>query len=69
MDTRKVIFLLCTTAFLTACGTSPEERRDKAEAQYYEEKTNMMQAYQECIKEANDDQEKLDACERLKAVE
>ena len=29
----------------------------------------MMQAYQECIKEANDDQEKLDACERLKAVE
>jgi len=69
VDTRKVIFLLCTAALLTACGTSPKERRDKAEAQYYEEKTNMMQAYQECIKKANDDQVKLDACEPLKPVE
>jgi outer membrane biogenesis lipoprotein LolB len=66
---KKLVCLVCAAAFLTACGTSPEERRDKAEAQYYEEKTNMMQEYQACIKKAKDDQQQLDACERLKPVE
>ena len=69
MNTQKFVFLVSTAVLLTACGTSPEERRDKAEAQYYEEKTNMMQQYQACVEEAKDDQQKLDACERFKPGE
>jgi len=63
---RKLIVLVCAAGLLAACGTSPKERAHKAEAQYYEEKTRMMQEYQDCVKKAGKDQEKLDACERLK---
>ena len=69
MDMQKLIVLVCTVALLTACGTSPKERKQKAEAQYYEEKTRMMQEYNSCIQKAKEDQEKLDACNRLKPVE
>ena len=69
MDMQKLILVVCTAALLTACGTSPKERKEKAEAQYYEEKTRMMQEYNDCITKAKEDQQKLDACERLKPVE
>jgi len=65
VDMQKLSFLVCTAALLTACGTSPEERKDKAEAQYYEEKTRTMQEYKDCIDKAGEDQQKLDVCERL----
>jgi len=65
LDMKKLSFLVCTAALLTACGTSSEERKNKAEAQYYEEKTNTMQEYKKCVDKAGEDQQKLDACERL----
>jgi hypothetical protein len=66
---KSSFFLVCTVALLTACWTSPKERKEKAEAQYYEEKTRTMQQYKKCIDDAGQDQQKLDACERLKTVE
>ena len=52
MDMQKLIVLVCTAALLTACGTSPKERKHKAEAQYYEEKTRTMQEYKDCVDKA-----------------
>ena len=67
---QNLIFLACTAALLTACGSSPEKQKAQAEAEYTEEKTKTMQEYKACIKKAKEDQQKLDACERLlKAVE
>jgi len=69
VDMEKLILLVCTAALLAACGTSPTQRKEKAEAQYYEEKTRTMQEYKDCVDKAGEDQQKLDACERLlKAV-
>lgn len=65
MNTQKLAFFVCAAALLTACGTSPKERSDKAQARYYEEKTRMLQDYKECVNQAGVDQQKLDACERL----
>jgi hypothetical protein len=67
---KKLVFLACTTLLLTACGSSPEKQKAQAEAEYTEEKTKTLQEYKSCIKKAKEDQQKLDACERLlKAVE
>lgn len=38
------------------------ERAQKAQAQYYEEKTRMLQQYQDCVNEAGQDQQKLNEC-------
>lgn len=55
---------------LTACGSSPEKEKARAEAKYTEEKTKTLQEYKACVKKAGEDQQKLDACERLlKAAE
>jgi thymidine phosphorylase len=55
---------------LTACGTSPEKQKAKAEARQTEEETKTMQEYKSCVKKAKTDMDKLDACERLmKAVQ
>jgi len=51
---------------LTACGASPKESKEEAEAKYLEEKTHALQEYNKCIQDAEEDQKKLDACERLK---
>jgi uncharacterized lipoprotein len=62
MIMQKICFLVCTVALLAACGTSPKERKDKAEAQYYEEKTRIMQEYKDCVDDAGKDQQELTAC-------
>jgi len=67
-----VRFLLLTSlvSILIACGSNPEERKAKAEAELTQEKTKTMQEYKACVKKAKDDQQKLDSCERLlKAIE
>ena len=66
MNTQKLFFLVCTATLLTACGASPKESKEEAEAKYLEEKTHALQEYNKCIQDAEEDQKKLDACERLK---
>ena len=67
---RKFILVTGIISLMTACGSSPEKQKARAEAEYTEEKTKTMQEYKACVKKAKEDQQKLDACERLlKAVE
>lgn len=70
MDICKSILVVGVVSLLAACGTSPEKEKARAEAKYTEEKTKTLQEYKACVKKAEEDQQKLDACERLlKAVE
>ena len=64
MKLVKFALLILTIVTIAACG-SAERKKNKAEAQYTEEKTKTMQEYKSCVKKAKDDQDKLDACERL----
>ena len=57
-------------SLLAGCGSTPEEQKEQAEAEYIEEKTRTIQEYKECVENAGEDKAKLDACERLlKAVD
>ena len=70
MRIQRSIFVAVMLSSLTACGSSPEKDKARAEAQYTEEKTKTLQEYKACVKKAKEDQQKLDACERLlKAAE
>ena len=70
MDARNVFLMFSMVVLLTACGSSPEKQKARAEAKKTEEETKTMQEYKACVKKAKTDQEKLDACERLmKAVQ
>ena len=69
MNTRNILLTVSVIALLTACGSSPDKQKAKAEARQTEEETKTMQEYKSCVKKAKTDQAKLDACERLmKAV-
>ena len=65
MNLGKTVFVLSTIILLTACGSSPEKQKAKAEARKTEEETKTMQEYKACLKKAKTDEAKLDACERL----
>jgi len=65
MNLGKTVFVLSTIILLTACGSSPEKQKAKAEARKTEEQTKTMQEYKACLKKAKTDEAKLDACERL----
>lgn len=65
MNLGKTVFVLSTIILLTACGSSPEKQKAKAEARQTEEQTKTMQEYKACLKKAKTDEAKLDACERL----
>ena len=66
----KTVVLAGLVSILVACGSNPEKEKNRAEAKYTEEKTKTMQEYKSCVKKAKQDQDKLDACERLlKAIE
>ena len=64
MKILKMTLLAVTLVTIAACG-SAERKKNKAEAEYTKEKTKTMQEYKSCIKKAKDDQDKLDACERI----
>jgi hypothetical protein len=59
MKFRNALFVMATVLLLTACGSSPEKQKAKAEAE------QTKQEYKSCLKKAKTDAEKLDACERL----
>ena len=65
MNPHNIVLVLATVIALTACGSSPEKQKAKAEARQTEEQTKTMQEYKACLKKAKTDEEKLDACERL----
>lgn len=65
MKLRNALIVLSAVTVLTACGSSPEKQKAKAEARKTEEETKTMQEYKSCLKKAKTNQEKLDACERL----
>lgn len=65
MNLHKTVFVISTVVLLTACGSSPEKQKAKAEARQTEEETKTMQEYKACLKKAKTDEAKLDACERL----
>jgi len=70
MKIRNIVLTFSIAVMLTACGSSPEKQKARAEAKKTEEETKTMQEYKACVKKAKTDQEKLDACERLmKAVQ
>lgn len=70
MHSYKSVLVIGLISLLTACGSSPEKDKARAEAAYTEEKTKTLKEYKECVKKAKEDQSKLDACERLlKAAE
>ena len=65
MKASNVLLTLSLAVLLTACGSSPEQKKAKADAKLTEEQTKTMQEYKSCIKKAKTDESKLDACERL----
>ena len=70
MRIHKTVVPAGIIALLTACGSSPEKDKARAEAAYTEEKTKTLQEYKKCVEKAKQDEAKLDACERLlKAAE
>jgi uncharacterized lipoprotein len=70
MKTREFLLALSIVVLVSACGSSPEKQKARAEAKQTEEETKTMQEYKACVKKAKTDQDKLDACERLmKAVQ
>ena len=70
MPIRNIVVTAGIVFLLAACGSSPEKEKARAEAAYTEEKTKTLKEYKTCVKKAGEDQQKLDACERLlKAAE
>ena len=70
MVINKTLIIVGLVVMASACGSSPQQKKDIAEARYTEEKTKTLQEYKECVKKAKDDSAKLDTCERLlKAVD
>lgn len=76
MRCPSVILCLGMIASLTACGSS-ERQADRAQERAYEaqervaeERLNLVNKYQKCVKDAGSDQTKAAACESyLKAAE
>ena len=64
MKILKAALIFLTIIAVSACG-SAERKKNKAEAALTDEKTKTMQEYKSCVKKAKQDQDKLDACERL----
>ena len=54
MQVRKSILVISVFTLLTACGSSPEKDKARAEAEYTEEKTKTLQEYKDCVKKAKD---------------
>ncbi len=65
MTTIKSFIVVSTMALLVACGSSPQQKKDIADARLTEEKTKTMKEYKDCVKRAKENSAKLDACERL----
>lgn len=68
MKTYLVLLTTIAALNLAACS-SAENKKDRAEAEYTEEKTETIKQYKECVDDADGVAEKLAQCEPLlKAV-
>ena len=69
MKAHLVLLTTIATLNLAAC-TSAKDKKDEAQAAYTEEKTETVQQYKECVKDADGVAEKIAQCEPLlKAIE
>jgi PBP1b-binding outer membrane lipoprotein LpoB len=62
---QRVTQIVLSALLLFGCGSTPEERKQEAEAEQIEQKTKTIEEYKECVKDADQDAAKLDTCERL----
>lgn len=62
---KRFAIIAISALLLYACGSTPEERKQEAEAEHIEQKTQTIEEYKQCIKDAGQDAAKLDTCERL----
>lgn len=63
-NVTRMIILAIAVVTVAACG-SGQRQVNKAEAKKTHEETKTMQEYKSCVKKAKQDEEKLDACERI----
>ena len=64
MKTHIILFTTIVALNLAACS-SPEKKNMDAQTQFIEEKTQTLQEYKECVKNAGAVEEKLVQCEAL----
>jgi hypothetical protein len=70
MHLLKSLAVISAVALLVACGSSPQQKKDTAEARLTEENTKTIKEYKECVEKAKQDTAKLNACEYImKAVQ
>lgn len=65
MTFLKSMIVASAVTLLVACGNTPEQKKDLAEANFTDEKTKTLQDYKKCLDKADKDTAKMDACERL----
>jgi glutaredoxin 2 len=64
MKAHLVLLTTIAALNLAACA-SAEDKKDEAQAAYTEEKTETVQQYKECVKDADGVAEKIAQCEPL----
>ena len=70
MNVLKSLLIVGIVSVLAACGSSPQQKKDTAEARHTEEKTKTLKQYKQCVQRAKQDTAKLEACEYLlKAID
>ena len=64
------IVLIGFMILMTLACSSPEERAHKAQESVHKERLKLVDEYKKCLEEADDDREKVEACDKyLKAAE
>jgi uncharacterized protein YcfL len=64
------IFVFSLIVGLTVGCASSQDKAYKAQERVHMERLNLVEKYQQCLKEAGDDKEKIETCEQyLKAAE
>ena len=70
MTTLRTAFWIVLFSLMAAGCSSTQDKANKAQAEYTEEKTKTLQEYKKCIKNAKGDEVKLQQCDALlKAIE
>jgi len=69
---RKLIcitFILAMSG-LVGCATDPKERAAEADANFKEERLNILRNYQKCVEQSKGDEKMLQTCDHyLKAID
>jgi hypothetical protein len=64
------IFLLALIVGMTLACSSPQDKAYKAQEKVHKERLKLVDQYKNCLKEAGEDKQKIEACDQyLKAAE